>query len=102
MTPPPVVGGMWYVEGGRGLTTTSEFFGARFSLAPASPPLVAALVLPPPFLGQAWAWKAYRGFVERGDVDSYEFDLNCKPADSAAQAVRKMPSVRQLVVQEWP
>eukprot|EP00965_Chrysotila_dentata_P003930 127951-Pleurochrysis_carterae.AAC.1 len=44
----------------------------------------------------AWAWKSYRGFVDRGDKDSYEFDLNCKSAVDSREAVRKMPSLREL------
>ena len=36
----------------------------------------------------AWAWKAYRGFVSRGDKDNYEFELNCKRAGDAQQATR--------------
>ncbi len=34
----------------------------------------------------AWGWRAFRGFVERGDVDNYEFDLDCKLALDARQA----------------
>lgn len=44
----------------------------------------------------AWGWKAYRGFVKRGDKDFYEFDLNCKPAADASAAVRKSPSPREI------
>jgi len=44
----------------------------------------------------AWAWKAYRGFVESGDRDYYEFEVNCKGAGDAQHAIRKMPSVRDL------
>ena len=44
----------------------------------------------------AWAWRAYRGFVKKGDRDYYEFDLNCKAAGDARESVRKMPSLREL------
>jgi len=44
----------------------------------------------------AWGWKAYRGFVKKGDQDYYEFDLNCKPAADASAAVRKSPSPREI------
>lgn len=44
----------------------------------------------------AWGWRAYRGFVKRGDRDFYEFDLNCKGAESAASAVRRSSNLREL------
>jgi len=44
----------------------------------------------------AWGWKAFRGFVKRGDQDYYNFDLNCKPAADSQQAVRKTPSPREI------
>ena len=44
----------------------------------------------------AWGWRAYRGFVKRGDRDYYEFDLNCKAADDGAAAVRRAPALRDL------
>ena len=37
----------------------------------------------------AWGWRAYRGFVKKGDKDFYEFDLNCKASEDATGAVRK-------------
>eukprot|EP00900_Chrysochromulina_parva_P026041 jgi/Chrpa1/8070/Chrysochromulina_OHIO_Genome00000199-RA len=44
----------------------------------------------------AFGWRAYRGFVKRGDRDFYEFDLNCKSAEDAAEAVRRSPSLHDL------
>jgi len=44
----------------------------------------------------AFGWRAYRGFVKKGDRDYYEFDLNCKSADDAAAAVRRSPNLRDL------
>lgn len=44
----------------------------------------------------ARGWRAYRGFVKRGDRDYYEFDLDCYPAEDATAAVRRSPSLREL------
>ena len=44
----------------------------------------------------ASGWRAYRGFVKRGDKDFYEFDLNCKSADQASESVRRAPALREL------
>ncbi|KAL1519412.1 hypothetical protein AB1Y20_022936 [Prymnesium parvum] len=45
----------------------------------------------------AYGWRAYRGFVRRGDQDFYEFELNCKEAGMAgAEAVRKAPTLREI------
>jgi hypothetical protein len=43
----------------------------------------------------AAGWRAYRGFVKRGDRDYYEFDLDCRVAEATA-AVRRAPDVRTL------
>jgi len=44
----------------------------------------------------AWAWRSYRGFVKKNDRDFYEFDLNCKPANEPAAAVRRTPNLREI------
>lgn len=44
----------------------------------------------------AFGWRAYRGFVKKGDKDFYEFDLNCKSAEDMAGAVRRAPALREL------
>lgn len=45
----------------------------------------------------AYGWRAYRGFVRRGDRDYYEFELNCKEAGSGGiEAVRKTPGLREI------
>ena len=45
----------------------------------------------------AYGWRAYRGFVKRGDKDYYEFDLNCKEAgQGGSEAVRKAPTLREI------
>lgn len=55
---------------------------------------VASKECPPGMM--AWGWRAYRGFVKRGDKDFYEFDLNCKGAEDGAAAVRRAPGLREL------
>ena len=44
----------------------------------------------------AYGWRSYRGFVKRGDRDSYEFELNCKASSAASGALRAMPNVQTL------
>ena len=44
----------------------------------------------------AFGWRSYRGFVKRGDRDSYEFELNCKASSAVAGALRAMPNVQTL------
>jgi len=44
----------------------------------------------------AYGWRAFRGFVKRGDRDYYEFELNCKSAAQSLQALRTMPDLREL------
>jgi hypothetical protein len=67
-----------------------SFLGLSFASQKAS----ANKECPPGMM--AYGWRAYRGFVKRGDKDFYEFDLNCKAATDGAAAVRKSPSLREI------
>lgn len=44
----------------------------------------------------AFGWRSFRGFVRKGDRDSYEFELNCKSAAQSLSALRAMPNVQEL------
>lgn len=44
----------------------------------------------------AFGVKVSRGFRDNGDMDIYEFELNCKRIDQQAQTLRPLPSLKKL------